>query len=216
MNTILKTILKNSFILISTLLLTIGFFVAFAWVIWPQSSPWDEGWKFMTWFNNMRWTACPNWQALIWFNSDFTKKCSSFTPAPNPISWSCNTATKWWCSSGVVSWINNTSSCWTTATWICSWQNGWSNSPQCSFYNPACTPAPAPTPTPPPPAPVKKTCTSWSYWAPGCYPDNWPITVNHWVYACIQDTMSPYKWKVCATCNDWNWEPSSVTISCTP
>ncbi|MDD2917049.1 MAG: hypothetical protein PHH70_04360 [Candidatus Gracilibacteria bacterium] len=58
-------------------------------VTFPTTAPdgtTNTGGKFMTYFNNMKGsTDCPSGQAIIGFNSDFTKKCQAFTaPAPTP------------------------------------------------------------------------------------------------------------------------------------
>lgn len=149
MKKFIKLIAKNLAAQTIAFLLLV-WFITFAAITWPSQTPaWETSWwKFQSYFNNLKWN-CPSWQAVVWINNDFTKKCGDIIqiPTPTPINWVCNTSTRGWCSSWSVYWINNTTSCWTTATWTCKWSNWWTDSSQCSYYNWACTPTTPTCPT---------------------------------------------------------------------
>ena len=73
----IKDILKTMLFQSITLIILI-WAVTFA-VSRPSSIPsWElYWWKFINYFNNITWN-CSSWQAIYWFNNDFSKKCTDF------------------------------------------------------------------------------------------------------------------------------------------
>lgn len=71
----IKTILST----LATIAIVSGITYA---LTYPSAPPTGEtaGGKFMTYFNNMKAADCPAGQAMIGFNTDFTKKCTTVVP----------------------------------------------------------------------------------------------------------------------------------------